>query len=318
MSNHPFAFARHLIAVCAGMTLFALAQGAAHAEGFARTSSGRPAPIRGQVGVEAAQPPGQSVSSAREVPTPKDWQDLPASGVTQVPPAPAVHDVAVVRPVATDVPAAPEPAQARRQTMTRTPSHAQPKAAGQVGGAQATARTVHPKVKPMAKGPASRSLVADGHRMKKGQKRQAGQGQEAHGVTAKLRPTAAHHQAAALHARTPKRGTPAPHVPSSTQAMVPAKGVAKRTSRSAAKTTGQAKQNLASKAHSAKPAATAHLTPRVAQAKAKAGRNKPSAIEPHTATAKAQRHVVNPRAAHKVSIPPDAMPQGPRRHRPVA
>ncbi|MEY4765812.1 MAG: hypothetical protein RI907_2485 [Pseudomonadota bacterium] len=56
----------------------AWAQTAGHSGGL-RTVATRPGPVSGHVGVERVQPPGQSVSSAREVPAPKDWQDLPAA-----------------------------------------------------------------------------------------------------------------------------------------------------------------------------------------------------------------------------------------------
>jgi hypothetical protein len=369
MSNHPFAFARRLIAVCAGMAMFALAQFAApaYAEGSARTSSGRPAPIRGQVGVEAIQPPGQSVSSAREVPAPKDWQDLPASGVTQVPSAPAVHDAAVVRQVATDVPAMPEPAHARglaateaksatrvaasraahHQAQVAVPVNATPRPrpvqaeAKEKGGALTQARR-HDLAKPSAqataaaqarlaardaapslakpKGHARAALAAGEQHPKQSTKRQVARGAQTHDVAIKPSDKAHRRQAAAQLAR--------PHaaqaLAGASAKLAQAKGTHKRApvsvTRLAAKPPATARQALttASKAHPAKSAAHAQPTTRLAQAKAQAGRNKPAATEPQAAlTAKAPRHV-SPRAARKVSVPADAMPQGPRRRRPVA
>jgi hypothetical protein len=382
MSNHPFAFARRLIAVCAGLAMFALAQVAApaHAEGSARTSSGRPAPIRGQVGVEAIQPPGQSVSSAREVPAPKDWQDLPASGVTQVPSAPAVHDAAVVRQVATDVPAMPEPAHARGLAATEAKSatrvaasreahrqaqatvstnathrtrHVQPEAK-EKGGALTQARR-HDLAKPSAqataaaqarlaardvapplakpKGHAQATLVAGGQHPKQSTTGQVAQGAQTHDAAIKPSDKKALRRQAAGHPAQARKLTAHLDRPHAAQALAgasarlaQAKGTHKRTpvsaTKHAAKAPAKARQALttASKAHPAKSAAHAQPTPRLAQAKSRAGRNnKPAANEPHTAlTAKAPRQVVSPRAARKVSVPADAMPQGPRRHRPVA
>jgi hypothetical protein len=368
MSNHPFAFARRLIAVCAGMALMALASGAAHAEGSGRTASGRPAPIRGQVGVEAAQPPGQSVSSAREVPAPKDWQDLPAAGVTQVPSAPAVHDAAVVRQVATDVPAMPEPAHARGLAATEAKSatrvaasraahrqaqatvstnatprtrHVQPEAK-EKGGALTQARR-HDLAKPSTqataaaqarlaardaapplakpKGHAQATLVAGGQVPKQSTKRQVARGAQTHDVA--IKPSdKAHRRQAAAH---PVRPHAAQALAGASAELAQAKGTHKRTpvsaTKHAAKAPATARQALttASKPHPARSAAHAQPTTRLAQAKAKAGRNKPAANEPHAAlAAKAPRQAVSPRAARKVSVPADAMPQGPRRHRPVA
>ncbi|MEY2843258.1 MAG: hypothetical protein RI920_1295 [Pseudomonadota bacterium] len=369
MSNHPFAFARRLIAVCAGMALMALASGAAHAEGSGRTASGRPAPIRGQVGVEAAQPPGQSVSSAREVPAPKDWQDLPAAGVTQVPSAPAVHDAAVVRQVATNVPAMPEPAHARglaateaklatrvaasraahRQAHATVPTvatprtrHVQPEAK-EKGGALTQARR-HDLAKPSTqataaaqarlaardaapplakpKGHARATLVAGEQHPKQSTKRQVARGAQTHDVA--IKPSdKAHRRQAAAHLVRPHA---AQVLAGASAKLAQAKGSThKRTpvsaTKHAAKAPATARQALttASKAHPARSAAHAQPTTRLAQAKAKAGRNKPAANEPHAAlAAKAPRQAVSPRAARKVSVPADAMPQGPRRHRPVA
>lgn len=53
---------------------------AAHAE-VARVAGPRAAPLHGHVQTERAQPPGQSVSSAREVAPPADWQDVPPASV---------------------------------------------------------------------------------------------------------------------------------------------------------------------------------------------------------------------------------------------
>ncbi len=372
MSNHPFAFARRLIAVCAGMALMALASGAAHAEGSGRTSSGRPAPIRGQVGVEAAQPPGQSVSSAREVPAPKDWQDLPAAGVTQVPSAPAVHDAAVVRQVATDVPAMPDPAHARglaateaksatrvaasraahRQAQAAVPMNATPRTrhvqpeAKEKGGALTQARR-HDLAKPSAqataaaqarlaardaapplakpKGHAQATLVAGGQHPKQSSKGQVARGAQTHDVA--IKPSDKAHRRQAAAAAHPVRPHAAQALAGASAKLAQPKGTSKRTpvsaTRHAAKAPATARQALttASKAHPARSAAHAQPTTRLAQAqaKAKAGRNKPAANEPHTAlAAKAPRQAVSPRAARKVSVPADAMPQGPRRHRPVA
>jgi hypothetical protein len=103
MRHHASVFALRAIAACtlsSGLTL-GMGWGEVRAEGLLRTSTARPAPISGQVGVEPlplAGPP--RVSTAREVPVPKDWQDESASPLATAPAAmgaPAAQAVAAPR-----------------------------------------------------------------------------------------------------------------------------------------------------------------------------------------------------------------------------
>ncbi len=67
-------------ALCALTLCWALAPASGWAQGGPGNrpaTAGRPAPVSGQVQVERAPTPGASLSAAREVPAPKDWQDLP-------------------------------------------------------------------------------------------------------------------------------------------------------------------------------------------------------------------------------------------------
>lgn len=73
-------------ALCALALCWALAPAASPAQG-SRTpgQTGRPAPVTGQVEVERVASPAASLSGAREVPAPKDWQDLPPSAAAPAP-----------------------------------------------------------------------------------------------------------------------------------------------------------------------------------------------------------------------------------------
>ncbi len=119
-----------------------------------RVAGGRSVPVKGQVLSERTQPPGPTVSAAREVPAPADWQDLPpVESGPKTAPTPRLskaEPAAVPAVVSTSTPAVEAPAV--------TPV----KASAKTAGATATTATAVLKGGARAAGAAAHGVAKQG------------------------------------------------------------------------------------------------------------------------------------------------------------